>query len=80
MNFFTFCDAPPIKNPSRLTIFFNSLIFFGLTDPPYRIFGGFDLNCFFIKAIVCSRSLILGILPVPIDQTGSYAINILDFF
>ena len=33
-----------------------------------------------MNLIVCSSSLGFGITPVPIDQTGSYAINKLDFF
>ena len=71
MNFLEFCEAPPIKKPSRLVIFFKILIFSGFTDPPYKIFGNFPLNFFLINSTVCSSSSILGIFPVPIDQTGS---------
>ena len=53
------------------------MIFLGLTDPPYKTL--FFLNFFLIKFIVLKRSLVFGIKPVPIDQTGSYAIIILFF-
>ena len=71
MNFFELCEAPPIKKPSRLLIFFRSPMFCGFTDPPYKIFGNLPLNFFFINFTVSSSSLVFGILPVPIDHTGS---------
>ena len=37
----------------------------------YKIFGNLPLNFFLINSTVCSSSSILGIFPVPIDQTGS---------
>jgi len=39
INFFGFCDAPPIKKPSMLGIFFNMLTLLLFTDPPYKILG-----------------------------------------
>ena len=54
----------------------NKLIFLSLTDPPYKTFGDFFTFKFFLKSflinlIVFFNSFILGILFVPIDQTGS---------
>jgi len=69
MNFFGTCDAPPIRNPSIISIFFKSLIFFGFTDPPYKTFV--FLTLFLIKLTVSSNSDFFGIKPVPIAQTGS---------
>ena len=44
INFFGICDAPPIKKPSMLGIFFNILTLLALTDPPYRILGYLFIN------------------------------------
>ena len=49
INFFGFCDAPPIKKPSMLGILFNLSALLELTDPPYKIFTEF-LN-FFVKIL-----------------------------
>ena len=78
MNFFASCEAPPIRNPSIFLIILNSLIFFGFTDPPYKTLLLFAL--FFIKLMVFNNSPDFGITPVPIDQTGSYAIIIFLLF
>ena len=75
-----FWEAPPIKNPSMLLITFKSLIFWGLTEPPYKIFGDLPLNLLLINSTVFRRSFDFGIIPVPIAQTGSYAIKMSDFF
>ena len=71
MNFFGICDAPPIKKPSMLGIFFNILTFFVFTDPPYKILGYFFTNLLFINEIVWIKAASFGITPVPIDHTGS---------
>ena len=46
-----------------------------ITDPPYNTFGFLDLKLFFkiflIKVMLFLSSSFLGIIPVPIDQTGS---------
>ena len=43
-----------------------------LTDPPYKIFGDFLPNLFLINETDFNKSSdVLGIKPVPIDQTGS---------
>ena len=47
INFFGFCDAPPIKNPSMLGIFFNLSALLVFTDPPYKILGYFFTNLLF---------------------------------
>ena len=39
INFFEFCEAPPIKNPLIEEICFKIDIFFGFTDPPYKTVG-----------------------------------------
>ena len=54
INFFGFCDAPPIKKPSMSGIIFNWSIFLLLTEPPYKTFGDFFLNLLFI---ICSLAL-----------------------
>ena len=71
INFFGFCDAPPIKKPSILGIFFNFLTLFPLTDPPYKILGYFFKNLLLINEIVLVKVSSFGIIPVPIDHTGS---------
>ena len=71
INFFGFCDAPPIKNPSMLGIFFNILTLLLFTDPPYKILGYFFTNLLLISEIVLFKSAYFGITPVPIDHTGS---------
>ena len=71
INFFGFCDAPPIKNPSMSGIIFNWSIFLLLTEPPYKTFGDFFLNLLFINLIDLDSSSEEGINPVPIDHTGS---------
>ena len=71
INFFGFCDAPPIKNPSMLPIFFNILTLLVFTDPPYKILGYFFTNLLLIYKIVLIKSSSFGITPVPIDHTGS---------
>ena len=63
-----------------LSIFFKLLIFFGLTEPPYKTFGDVSLNLLLINFIILKRSWDFGISPLPIAQTGSYAIKILDLF
>ena len=70
------CDAPPIKKPSISATADNDFIFLLLTDPPYKTLGDFlvlkiFLKSFFINLITSCKSLIFGILLVPIDQTGS---------
>ena len=62
-------DAPPTKKPSIFLIDFNKLIFFGFTDPPYKTL--LFILFFFINSIVENNSSDFGIIPVPIDQTGS---------
>ncbi len=71
INFFGICDAPPIKKPSMLGIFFNILTLLVFTDPPYKILGYFFTNLFLIYEIVLFKSASFGITPVPIDHTGS---------
>ena len=75
INFFGFCDAPPIKNTLIEEICFKIDIFFGFTDPPYKTIGFFILNLFLINFLICitwfSKSLDFGTRPVPIDHTGS---------
>ncbi len=76
INFFGFCDAPPIKNPSMPGIIFNWSIFLLLTEPPYKTIGVFFVlklffNSFLINLNIFFKFSGLGILPVPIDQTGS---------
>ena len=71
INFFGICDAPPIKKPSMLGIFFNILTLLVFTDPPYKILGYFFENLLFINKIVLIKSASFGITPVPIDHTGS---------
>ena len=65
------CEAPPIKKPSIILIFLNCEMFWSLTDPPYKIFGGFEPNLLLIKLTDLIKSLDFGIIPVPIDQNGS---------
>ena len=50
---------------------FNLVIFFGLTDPPYRTLGDLLLNLPLINSTVSERSFNLGIRPLPMAQTGS---------
>ena len=71
INFFGICDAPPIKKPSMLGIFFKILTLLVFTDPPYKIFGYFFTNLLLINEIVLFKSASFGITPVPIDHTGS---------
>ena len=71
INFFGFCDAPPIKKPPMLGIFFNILTLLPFTDPPYKILGYFFTNLLWINEIVLFKSASFGITPVPIDHTGS---------
>ena len=71
INFFGFCEAPPTKKPSMPVIFFNLSMLLPFTDPPYKIFEDFLPNLLFIKTIDFVRSLVFGINPDPIDQTGS---------
>ena len=80
MKFCVFNDAPPIKNPSQQSIFFKLDIFFDETEPPYKT-GTFFLKSFLIKSLIFLKKLskytFFGIMPVPIDQIGSYAMTIL---
>ena len=69
MKFFDLCDAPPTKKPFTLSIFFRTLIFFELTEPPYRTFIPFTF--FLINLTISKISEFFGIKPLPIDQTGS---------
>jgi len=46
-------------------------MFLSLTEPPYNTFGVFLLNLLFIKETEFNKSFGFGIMPVPIDQTGS---------
>ena len=82
MNFFGFWEAAPTKKPLIIFISLKFFTFFGFTDPPYKIFGLFNLNffkrLFFIKLTFFSRSTAFGVIPVPIDHIGSYANNTLD--
>ena len=71
INFFGFCDAPPIKKPSMLGIFFNLSALLVFTDPPYKILGYFFTNLLFINEIAWIKAASFGITPVPIDHTGS---------
>ena len=71
-------DAPPIKKPSMLLISFKFFIFCWLTEPPYKTFGILPSNLLLINLIVFKRSFDFGIMPVPIAQTGSYAIKMAD--
>ena len=71
INFFGICDAPPIKKPSMLGIFFNILTLLMFTDPPYKILGYFFTNLLLINEIVSFKTASFGIIPVPIDHTGS---------
>ena len=71
INIFGLCDAPPIKKPSMLGIFFNLSVLLVLTDPPYKILGYFFINLLLINEIVLFKSASFGITPVPIDHTGS---------
>ena len=71
INFFGFCDAPPIKNPSMLPIFFNILTLLVFTEPPYKILGYFFTNLLLINEIALFKSASYGITPLPIDHTGS---------
>ncbi len=48
INFFEFCEAPPIKKPFIKLISLNDNIFLGFTDPPYKT-NGFSLYSFLIK-------------------------------
>ena len=59
---------------------FKSLIFFGLTEPPYRTLGVLFLNLLLINLTVSKRSFDLGMEPLPIAHTGSYAIKTFDLF
>jgi hypothetical protein len=68
--FFWILRCSTYQKTINIINFFNSLIFFGLTDPPYKTFGDFFFF-FLIKFIVSKRSFDFGINPVPIDQTGS---------
>jgi hypothetical protein len=71
INFFGFCDAPPIKKPSMLGILFKVSALLVFTDPPYKILGYFFTNLLFINEIVSIKAAYFGITPVPIDHTGS---------
>ena len=81
-------DAPPIKKPSILSILIKFFIFFGLTEPPYKTLdfeNFFDLfKVSLINLIFFIKLFSVGIIPVPMDQTGSYAIitlfNLFKFF
>ena len=74
MNLFVFCDAEPIKKPLISDISFNLTTFLEFTEPPYKIVEFLDLNLFFIIFWILIKlffkSLIFGITPVPIHQTG----------
>jgi len=39
INFFEFCEAPPIKKPFIALISLNDNIFLLFTDPPYKTTG-----------------------------------------
>ena len=80
INFLAFWDAPPIKKPSILLISLKFLIFLGFTEPPYKTFGDLSLNLLLIKLTVSKRSFGFGTIPVPMAQTGSYAINLIYLF
>ena len=75
MNFFVLKDAPPIRKPFISFIWVSSFAFLGLTEPPYSILIFIDffnlVNIFLILFIFLLNSKFFGIMPVPIDQTGS---------
>ena len=48
--------------------------------PPYKTFGDLSLNLLLINLTVSKSSFDFGIIPVPIAQTGSYAMKIFDLF
>merc|ERR1719474_239344 len=79
-----FNDAPPTRKPSMSGCAINSSQFAGFTDPPYISRMALDtssdtlsLNHFLnVACVVCALSLSQA-TPVPMAQTGSYAITIL---
>ena len=78
-------DAPPTRNPSISFILIRSAAFPSVTEPPYKIltdywasFDTFLPNHSLISAWVSYAISGVAVLPVPIAQTGSYAITILD--
>ena len=68
-------DAPPIKKPSILSILIKFFIFFELTEPPYKTFDFENLfylfKVYFINLMFSIRLFSVGIIPVPMDHTGS---------
>ena len=58
MNFLGSCEAPPIRNPSIFFIDFNSFIFFGFTEPPYKTL--IFLTFFLIKLIKNIDGFLIG--------------------
>ena len=75
MNFFDDWEAAPIKKPSNSLIVENILIFLSFTDPPYNIkldllLLKFFFNSFLIKVNILVSSVVVGIIPVRMDQRG----------
>mmetsp|Transcript_75098 Transcript_75098/g.218012 ORF Transcript_75098/g.218012 Transcript_75098/m.218012 type:complete len:210 (+) Transcript_75098:163-792(+) len=80
-----FNDAPPTRNPSMSGLVINSAQFSGVTLPPYWIrmlsatsADTADFKYARIAACVSCAWSGVATLPVPIAQTGSYAITTLD--
>mmetsp|Transcript_30792 Transcript_30792/g.43111 ORF Transcript_30792/g.43111 Transcript_30792/m.43111 type:complete len:203 (-) Transcript_30792:560-1168(-) len=77
-----FKEAPPTKKPSISVWPFNSFAFSGLTEPPYTILmlsaiswpTAFETHLRMYEWTSCAWSGV-AVLPVPIAQTGSYAIT-----
>ena len=70
-------DDPPTIKPFIPDILVKSLTLLEFTDPPYKILIFFiifsDFKTFLIKFIFLVNSKFFGTIPVPIDDTGSYA-------
>ena len=63
INFLESCEAPPIKKPSIVLIFFIWSILFEFTEPPYKIFGLFVPNLLLINKMDFIKSFGFGIIP-----------------
>uniref|UniRef100_A0A2P2L0Q0 Triosephosphate isomeraseic-like n=1 Tax=Rhizophora mucronata TaxID=61149 RepID=A0A2P2L0Q0_RHIMU len=79
-----FKDAPPTRKPSISSCFASSAQLPPFTDPPYitRVFEATSVETFVLsqsRTATCTSCACWGVatLPVPIAQTGSYAITIL---
>jgi len=77
--------APPTKNPSISSCVANSLQFFSLTLPPYKILvcsaASFETDVDSQERIAACTSCawdVVATLPVPMAHMGSYAMTILD--